>query len=185
MAPVGRSLPQDDDDLPARVDSAPGRGRGERAEASPERLLVELRELATDGRRPLRAAGRGKLRQGRRQPARRLEQHRGAPVRGEAFQPFPALPPAARQEALEAPPRARDAGGDERCQDRRGTRDRHDVPPSAAQAATRPAPGSETSGVPASVTSARSRPARRWARSAGRVASSLRAWWGTRWVVIS
>ena len=108
-ARVGRALADDDDHFAARVDLARGRGRGERAQASAERLLVELRQLATDGRRPRGAAGRGELRQGRRQPARRLEQHRRALVRAKAFEPLATLPPAARQEALEAPPRARDA----------------------------------------------------------------------------
>ena len=138
---------------------------GERAQPAAPHLLVELGQLPAQGRRSVRTAGLGKVRQGRCGPAGRLEQDRRAVVRAMR----------ASRSRRSAPLRGRNPSNAQRgagmplAMSAASTADGPGMgttaPPSAAQALTSSPPGSLTRGVPASVTSATSSPARSRARS--------------------
>ena len=168
----------------ARTRRAPGCAPSAAAAASSPSVpaddrLVELRELAADGRRAGRAPHAvGEVAQRRRHPARRLEHDRPALVGGDPREPLAPLAPGPRQEPLERPARTGDARRGDGRQHGRRARDRHDR--AALRGPRRDELGArvaDTTGVPASVTSARSAPPRRCVeqRRASR-AGPLRAW---------
>ncbi len=164
---VGRS-PTTRANSPRRVSPPVGQPVGQLAQRAADDLLVELGQLPADGGRAIGAAGGGEVAQGRRRPvtaprtrrspARRrrsgpADRVRSRPVRGRNpsnVQRGPARPDAATAASTAEAPGS-------------GTT----TPPALAQARTSSSPGSLTPGVPASVTSARSGPARRWSSSSG------------------
>ena len=161
---IGDARPADDD---RRTRRGPGsRRRPHHSARSPSGpandLLVELRELAAHGAGSIATAGGGEVAQRGRDPVRGLEQHAPALVGRDARQPLASLATRARQEPLERPARPRDAGRGDRRQHRR-RRPGSARPCRRRRPRPRPAPprGRDTTGVPASVTRARSRAAPR------------------------
>ena len=105
MAPLPR--PDDEGELAAGRDLARPGGLGQLGQVPRADRLVELRQLAADGGRAIATARRRQVRQRRRDPAGRLVED-GRPLVGrDPGQPLAALPPGARQEALERPARRR------------------------------------------------------------------------------
>ncbi|MEZ5203661.1 MAG: hypothetical protein R2701_04535 [Acidimicrobiales bacterium] len=71
-------------------------------QGAPPDLLVELRELASDGHPTIQPAGTGQVGQGSGQPVGRLEQHAGPPLDGHGGDPLDAMRALARQESSNA-----------------------------------------------------------------------------------
>ena len=115
-------------------------------------LLVGLGELPADRRRPVRPEGLDHRRQGLRGAVRRLEEHHGAGLGGQFVEPPGPLAGLARQETLEAEAVDRQAGDGQRGQHRRRSGHRGDPDARVGRGVTSRYPGSETDGIPASVT---------------------------------
>src|SRR5436190_4183586 len=120
----------DDDDLAADLVAKPP---GELTQRSAGDLLVQLRQLAADGRPAL---GRKRRERSERlgQPARRFERHDRVGNREEAFE----LAAAPRQESDEPPARDRQRRGHEGRDDRRGARQDLDLQPALDALADEP-----------------------------------------------
>ena len=127
VACAAAARPDDEHELPARRDRArrPPRPRARRA--CPRTIaswsLVSSRQTAA-GR--VAAAGRGQVRERRRDPPGRLVDDGATLVGRDPGQPLAALAPRARQEALERPARPGHARSGDRRQHGRGARERHD-----------------------------------------------------------
>ncbi len=112
-----------------RTRPAPGSDPPRRESASaPERptvdRLVDLGQLATDRRGPIRPARGREVAQCRGDPSRRFEDDRSTVVVRHPGKPLTSLAAAPRQETLERPSRPRHTGGGDRGQHRGGPGDR-------------------------------------------------------------
>ena len=145
----------------ARVDDerdltadARGRQRGPEGARGPSPELLEpLRHLAREHDLGL-AEDRLDGREGRREPVRALVEHDRAPEHRELTQPARRRPGFIGQEPLEDEPVGGHPRRRQRGDERGRARDGHDRHARSRQRRTRRKPGSETPGVPASVTSA-------------------------------
>ena len=119
--------------------------------ASAADFLVQLRQLPAHRQRAIRVALGQLLERGRESP-RRLERHERLLRAREQTLPLGAL---AREEPDEAPALGRQGGGHERAQHRARPRQHlHRAAPLRQHARTSAKPGSEISGMPASLTRA-------------------------------
>ena len=111
----------------ASAPSAPA-ARPRPARRAPPRTIVSWSLVSSRQTAPGRSATarRGQVAQRRRDPARRLVDHRPALVGRDPGEPLAPLAPRARQEALERPARPGHAGRRDRRQHGRRARDRHD-----------------------------------------------------------
>lgn len=154
-----RALLDDDRDLPAYALGGPG---GQCAEAVAPDLLVGLGQLTADGGAAVGAEDLGHRLQGGGEPVRRLEVDEGAALPGHLAQPPQPLPalrgrnPSKQNRSTGSPERASAVS----TADGPGTAVMRS--PRSTAAATRRYPGSETEGMPASVTSSTRAP---WASS--------------------
>ncbi len=139
-------------------------------------LLIGLRQLTAHGGRPVRPE---RLRHGPQRDldaVRRLEEHHRAPLprqRGQRARPLTAL---ARQEALEAETVHRQPGHRQGHEHRARPGHARDRTPDSMAALTRRYPGSDTDGIPASVTTTTRAPPRRRSTSSGVRLASLCSW---------